>query len=76
MSPLVMSIIRLTIRIAVVLPQPDGPTSTQISTGRDGQRELVHGIAVGAGVALRRRVELQLNSLAVAGRPLGLGGVG
>ena len=26
-----MSIIRLTIRIAVVLPQPDGPTSTQIS---------------------------------------------
>ena len=26
-----MSIMRLTIRIAVVLPQPDGPTSTQIS---------------------------------------------
>ena len=31
MSPSVMSIMRLTIRIAVVLPQPDGPTSTQIS---------------------------------------------
>ena len=31
MSPEVMSIMRLTIRIAVVLPQPDGPTSTQIS---------------------------------------------
>ena len=31
MSPSVMSIIRLTIRIAVVLPQPEGPTSTQIS---------------------------------------------
>src|SRR3954454_16356241 len=31
MSPEVMSISRLTIRIAVVLPQPDGPTSTQIS---------------------------------------------
>jgi hypothetical protein len=31
MSPSVMSIIRLTMRIAVVLPQPDGPTSTQIS---------------------------------------------
>ena len=31
MSPDVISIIRLTIRIAVVLPQPDGPTSTQIS---------------------------------------------
>jgi hypothetical protein len=27
----VMSVIRFTIRIAVVLPQPDGPTSTQIS---------------------------------------------
>ena len=26
-----MSIIRLTIRMAVVLPHPDGPTSTQIS---------------------------------------------
>ena len=26
-----MSIMRLTIRIAVVLPQPDGPTRTQIS---------------------------------------------
>ena len=31
MSPSVMSIMRLTIRIAVVLPHPDGPTSTQIS---------------------------------------------
>ena len=31
MSPSVMSIMRLTIRMAVVLPQPDGPTSTQIS---------------------------------------------
>ena len=43
MSPEVMSIIRLTIRIAVVLPQPDGPTSTQISPGRDGQAERVDG---------------------------------
>jgi hypothetical protein len=31
MSPSVMSIMRLTIRMAVVLPQPEGPTSTQIS---------------------------------------------
>jgi hypothetical protein len=31
MSPLVMSIMRLTMRMAVVLPQPDGPTNTQIS---------------------------------------------
>jgi hypothetical protein len=30
-SPSVISIIRLTSRIAVVLPHPDGPTSTQIS---------------------------------------------
>src|SRR3954454_9140330 len=31
MSPSLSSIIRLTSRIAVVLPQPDGPTSTQTS---------------------------------------------
>ena len=38
MSPPLRSIIRLTIRIAVVLPQPDGPTRTQIwpaSTSKD-----------------------------------------
>ena len=41
MSPSVMSIRRLTIFIAVVLPPPDGPTSTQISpagTARDSER--------------------------------------
>jgi ABC-type ATPase involved in cell division len=31
MSPEVISTVRLTIRIAVVLPHPEGPTSTQIS---------------------------------------------
>ena len=31
MSPSEIVTVRLTIRIAVVLPQPDGPTSTQIS---------------------------------------------
>jgi hypothetical protein len=31
MSPALISTVRLTIRIAVVLPHPDGPTSTQIS---------------------------------------------
>src|SRR4051812_38872342 len=31
MSPSVISTVRLTIRIAVVLPHPDGPTRTQIS---------------------------------------------
>ena len=30
-SPSVISTIRLAIRIAVVLPQPEGPTRTQIS---------------------------------------------
>ncbi len=44
-----MSIIRLTIRIAVVLPQPEGPTSTQISPGGHLERELVDGGALGAG---------------------------
>jgi hypothetical protein len=41
-----------------------------------GQGQRVDGGAVGAGVALRRLVELQFHGLAVAGRPLGLGGVG
>jgi hypothetical protein len=31
MSPEVIEVIRLTIRMAVVFPHPDGPTSTQIS---------------------------------------------
>src|SRR3954469_15823375 len=31
MSPLVISIMRLARRMAVVLPQPDGPTRTQMS---------------------------------------------
>ena len=44
MSPPVMSIMRLTIRIAVVLPQPDGPTSTQISpAGTSSERESTAG---------------------------------
>ena len=71
-----MSIMRLTIRIAVVLPQPDGPTSTQISPAGTVRRERVDGGSVGAGVALGRLGELQLDGFAVAGRPLGLGGVG
>ena len=76
MSPLVMSIIRLTIRIAVVLPQPDGPTSTQISPAGTVRLSAVDGRVVGAGVDLRRLGELQLDRFAVAGRPLGLGGSG
>ena len=39
-----MSIIRLTIRMAVVLPQPDGPTSTQISpAGTSKERSWIAG---------------------------------
>ena len=41
MSPLVRSIIRLTIRMAVVLPQPDGPTSTQTSPAGTVERQVV-----------------------------------
>src|SRR5215210_1622099 len=44
MSPSVMSIMRLTIRIAVVLPQPEGPTSTQISpAGTSSERLWIAG---------------------------------
>src|SRR3954447_3292408 len=41
MSPDVIETMRLTIRIAVVLPHPDGPTSTQMSpagTSNDNDR--------------------------------------
>jgi hypothetical protein len=65
MSPLVMSIMRLTIRI-VVLPQPDGRLARR-STRRHGQGEpSTRGLS---GIALRRLDELQLDGLGVAGRP-------
>jgi hypothetical protein len=39
-----MSIIRLTIRMAVVFPQPDGPTSTQIApAGTSSESESTAG---------------------------------
>ena len=61
---------RLTIRIAVVLPQPDGPTSTQISpAGTVSVRPSTAG-CVGPRVLLRSGGELQLDRFAVAGRPL------
>ena len=45
MSPSVMSTSRLTIFIAVVLPLPDGPTSTQISpAGTSSDRSLMAGV--------------------------------
>jgi hypothetical protein len=44
MSPLVGSIMRFTMRMTVVLPQPDGPTSTQISpAGTVSERSLTAG---------------------------------
>ena len=44
MSPSVSSIMRFTSRSAVVLPQPDGPTSTQISpAGTVSERSLIAG---------------------------------
>ena len=41
MRPLVGSIRRLIILMVVVLPQPDGPTSTQISPSGDLEGEVV-----------------------------------
>ena len=59
MSPEVMSIIRLTIRIAVVLPQPDGPTSTQISPAGTFERQAVDRGLGAARIALRHIAKLQ-----------------
>ena len=44
MSPSVIATVRLTIRIAVVLPQPEGPTSTQMSpAGTSSERSRTAG---------------------------------
>src|SRR5215210_1420746 len=46
MSPSVISTVRLTIRRAVVLPLPDGPTSTQISpAGTSSESSWIAGSA-------------------------------
>ena len=59
MSPVVMSIMRLTIRMAVVLPQPDGPTSTQISpAGTSSESESTAGSSW-PGIPLGRLPELE-----------------
>src|ERR671923_147544 len=70
MSPSVMSIIRLTIRIAVVLPQPDGPTSTQISpacTASDSAFTAGRSVVAGAAQHApgRRRAGTQSRAAAV-----------
>ena len=51
MRPPVGSISRLIIRSVVVLPQPDGPTSTQISPVGDVEAQLVDGEQCRSGTA-------------------------
>ncbi len=64
MSPSSNGISRLTILSAVVLPPPDGPTSTQNVPAGIVERELVERRAVAAGVALRDAVEDDLGGCA------------
>ena len=66
---------RLTRRIAVVLPQPDGPTRTQMSPGGDDERQALDRRLGGPRVDLRDLAELERGRLRVRRRPLGLGGV-
>ena len=66
---------RLTSRMAVVLPQPDGPTRTQISPGGDLEGEVVDRRLARAGVALLDVVEDQRRGLRVGRLPLVVGGV-
>ena len=66
---------RLTSRIAVVLPQPDGPTSTQISPAGTSKLRSLDRRARPPVVALGDVAELERRRLWVRGRPLVLGGV-
>ena len=59
MSPLVSSIIRLTRRMAVVLPQPDGPTSTHTSPAGTVKERLSMAGVLAPGYALADVLELQ-----------------
>ena len=63
MSPSVMSIMRLTIRIAVVLPQPDGPTSTQISPAGTSSESSSTAARSRARIALGHVAELERGGL-------------
>ena len=56
--PLSGSIMRLIMRIVVVLPQPDGPISTQISPSPIGERQRVDRRRARAGEALRQVLDL------------------
>src|SRR3954449_3714654 len=65
MSPSEISIIRLTIRMAVVLPQPDGPTSTQISPAGTSSESA----STAARSALGERLVASRNSSEAASAP-------
>ena len=66
MSPSSNGISRLISFSAVVLPPPEGPTSTQNVPGRNRQRELLQRRAFAPGVPLRHAVEDDLRGRAHA----------
>src|SRR3954466_12992815 len=71
MSPELISTVRLTIRIAVVLPHPEGPTSTQISpAGTVSER---WSTAFSRAPAYRLTTSRNSSSAASAGADTGLG---
>ena len=70
MSPSLMSIRRLTIFIAVVLPAPDGPTRQQISPAGTVSVEVVDGGLRAARIALRHMIEDDLGGRAAHGGSL------
>ena len=69
MSPLVSGMRRLTSLSAVVLPPPDGPTSTQISPAGTVSDSSSTAAAPRPGVDLRRVVEDELCGLALCRWP-------
>ena len=74
MSPLVISIMRLTRRIAVVLPQPDGPDEDADLAGRDLEAQILDRGLARALVGLGDVAELEGRRLRVRRLPLGVGG--
>ena len=67
---------RLTIRIVVVLPQPDGPDQHADLARREPRATAPRRRRLGAGIALGRLAELERRGLRAGGRPLGLGSGG
>ena len=66
--PPVGSMSRLIIFIVVVLPQPDGPTRTQISPAGTVEGEVAHGRRIGPRVGLADVLEVDDRA---AGRGMG-----